>query len=206
MELGDLLLRPLLDGDGVTIGRCAIDAAARSTHKERNPMGSSDKRQVVRAHLVGHITIGRNDRNPPAPHAPRPDASAARWPRRRSRCRARPDTPAPRRITQHPGGGDVFHPTRRGEGFPGMGSRDHPQGRAHPSGGNRPSVAVMQHTAPRREEAHSMVHQLLGQGAILRLYRSGESCQSLRINRIRGRLTRPHSIQGPGKVHRRGTG
>ena len=60
MELGDLLLRPLLDGDGVTIGRCAIDAAARSTHKERNPMGSSDKRQVVRAHLVGHITIGRN--------------------------------------------------------------------------------------------------------------------------------------------------
>ena len=55
-----------------------------------------------------------------------------------------------------------------------MGSRDHPQGRAHPSGGNRPGVAVMQHAAPRREEAHSMVYQLLGQGAILRLYRSGE--------------------------------
>lgn len=87
-----------------------------------------------------------------------------------------------------------------------MGSRDHPQGRAHPCGRDGPGVTVMQHTASRREEAHAMVHQLLGQVTILRLHRSGESCQSLRINRMGSSLTRPHAIQGPGEVHRRWTG
>ena len=59
-ERGDLLRVTFLDRDRIPIHGREINAAARCTHIEGNAVGASHECKVVRAHLVGNITIGSN--------------------------------------------------------------------------------------------------------------------------------------------------
>ena len=81
-----------------------------------------------------------------------------------------------------------------------MGGCNHPEGGTNASRSDGTRVAMVQDPAALSQQGNAMIHQPLGQQAILALKRSGFNGERFNINRSGGTHGRLHPVEGPAKV------
>jgi hypothetical protein len=81
-----------------------------------------------------------------------------------------------------------------------MGGCDHTKGGSNASRSDCTRVAMVQNLAALSQQGNAVIHQPLGQQAILVMKRSGNTNECVNINRTGGSKGRLHPVEGPAKV------